>query len=392
MWTGMLFWKNPSSSCFANINFQKKNNMKYFIKITIALLLVVDSIVAQDASFSRYNGAPLMLNPALTGVIPLHARRLSVSHRNQWQSFLKSDSYTTQAVSLDNRICLSQSSTMRGNDYIGWGMQAQYDGNGFPTSHPSFSRLNGMVTGSFVKQLTGTKHGGGSFLALGAETGFIQNRLDRGGLEYYIQFENGEFNPSLPGETIDQPTHILWDSGVGIYFYNLKSTANRHNMFNRTATGFNIGLSVKHLNKPAYKFFPNSEAYLNRRWAIHAAGSLELIPQKLAIRFTPYLLWQKPYYQAALAGETLINFGNGEFYTHLGGGIRRTGHVENGSHTDALLLFTRMDFKAYTIAIAYDINVSSLSAASNYRGAYELSFSWYFGDSNCDCKCDCPAN
>ena len=62
---------------------------------------------------------------------------------------------------------------------------------------------------------------------------------------------------------------------------------------------------------------------------------------------------------------------------YLGGGARITGNHEQLVHPDAVFLAYKMSIGDFLWGIAYDVNVSKLTRASQTFGAFEISLMYY---------------
>jgi len=77
--------------------------MRIGLKIVIVLaLLSSGKLLAQDAQFSQFYAAPLIINPALTG--NTIQDRFSLNYRNQWPAVPNSKAFTTYAFSYEHNF------------------------------------------------------------------------------------------------------------------------------------------------------------------------------------------------------------------------------------------------------------------------------------------------
>ena len=77
--------------------------MRASLKIAIILVFFMGGkIVAQDAQFSQFYAAPLIINPALTG--NTIQDRFSLNYRNQWPAVPNSKAFTTYAFSYEHNF------------------------------------------------------------------------------------------------------------------------------------------------------------------------------------------------------------------------------------------------------------------------------------------------
>ncbi|MEZ4948219.1 MAG: type IX secretion system membrane protein PorP/SprF [Saprospiraceae bacterium] len=56
----------------------------------------------------------------------------------------------------------------------------------------------------------------------------------------------------------------------------------------------------------------------------------------------------------------------------FGAWTRLSNRLEDGIHSDALILSTRFDYNDFSIGFSYDLNISELRPASNSNGGFEF--------------------
>jgi len=65
-----------------------------FTSIISLLLFITIGLKAQDPRFSQFYLAPQVLNPAMTGIFD-GEYRVTINYRNQWNSILANNAFTT---------------------------------------------------------------------------------------------------------------------------------------------------------------------------------------------------------------------------------------------------------------------------------------------------------
>jgi type IX secretion system PorP/SprF family membrane protein len=319
----------------------------------IAVILSLSPTFAQDIHFSQFYMSPLNLNPAMTGVMNCDKRFIG-NYRNQWASVLKSNAYNTYAASYDQKIPVGR------YDYfgIGGGMYGDVAGQ------LSFGTIAAKLAGSFSKRMAGNRVNS-HYLAAGFDVGVAQRSLNFAGAQFGSQHDGqGGFDPTLPGESIDNSNFIYPDINVGLLWFSVMDK-----------NSFYAGVAYSHLNQPNQSFNNGIIDPIDGKITAHVGGELEL---KNNLHLIPGAVMFRQ-------GEAFeVNLGSSaKFITQkakdfeqsfqFGAWVRFANHFEKAFTTDAVIVSSRFDFNRYGVGLSYDLNVSSLRPASNGNGAFELS-------------------
>ncbi|MDW8273674.1 MAG: PorP/SprF family type IX secretion system membrane protein [Chitinophagales bacterium] len=323
---------------------------------TLALLI---NAKAQDVHFSQYTLAPMLLNPALAGLSRCDYR-VATNFRTQWTAINGLNTYSTVAGSADFTL----GKITRYNSFAGAGISFFYDQAGdlkFNTN-----RLDINAAYHFMLNRNGTMSISG-----GLQGSFNYRRIDFSKATFDSQWDNstGAVDPNGVRETFGRNQLIYGDAGFGLFFSAL--TKKDHNVY--------LGFSVIHVNQPRITFYPNTTdaATVNERLymklSIHGGSQLN-INRKLAV--TPHFmaLVQGPAQQYNIGGNVkmkLSNIPTDNTAVYFGAQYRGLFYTKGGP-VDAVILSTRVDYKAFTFAFSYDINVSKLLPATNTVGGPEL--------------------
>ncbi len=335
--------------------------IKQFSILSCTLLMMASTITAQDIHFSQFYLSPLNLNPAMTGVMECN-HRLVANYRSQWQSVLRGNAFNTYSVSYDMRVPVGR------NDNFGWGLSLWGDRAG----ELSFSTIEARTHLSYSKRIAGSRRSA-TYLVAGGEAGIAQRSIDFLNARWGTQNDGGVFNPNLPTqEEYDFNNFLFADVSGGLLLYGvLNETSNYY-----------IGGAFSHLNRANQSFNDGDdegeefEAYYSKL-TIHAGGEF-LLTDRVGIVPGIVIFDQGPAFQLNTGSSLKFNLGSGRGYApdqafHLGLWTRLSNRLSRGILMDALILSTRFDFEQFSLGFSYDINVSSLQAASNSNGAYELS-------------------
>jgi type IX secretion system PorP/SprF family membrane protein len=309
--------------------------------VTISLLLVASTITAQDIHFSQFYNSPINLNPALTGRFNGNLRGV-MNHRSQWASI--AEPYQTSAISIDSRLF----SLMLDGKPIGVGLSVLNDVSG--PADLRFFRVLGAV--SYAHPFGWKKR---HKIGVGAQGGIFQRSIDESKLIFESQFEDTEFKADrASGEVLGDFNTIKADVQFGVSYW-----------FKSRDVTVNGGLATFHIAEPNESIL-DELSQLSRRYILHGGSqfnindrssvgpSLLVVTQNKAREITIGGLY---YYQMAPdePSQVILNFG---------------AHYRV---VDAFIFQVGASYKKWQAAFSYDINVSSLAQASNYKGGFELS-------------------
>lgn len=310
------------------------------------LLLFCFNLLGQDIHFSQFNDLPLNLNPALSGNMDGTVRAGTI-YRNQWNSV------TVPFESTGIFADFKANPKFLNGETIGWGVQILNDRSGnaglseniisFATSYHKFidNKQTQLITG-------------------GISFGGFQKTIDISKVNFEDQFvfETANFGSFGSGEAIENNALTRFDLAMGAsYSY--------FNPFGVSATG---GISIAHLTKPNTSFFSNEDK-LARRVNIHA-NCIYPVNERIDIDPSMLMSFQNKNNNIVLGTDILYDLGRTtvEKIDLKLGVFARLG--------DAINFTIGMNHDNWSIDLGYDINTSSLSAASQSRGAFEISISF----------------
>jgi type IX secretion system PorP/SprF family membrane protein len=329
-------------------------NRNMLIRLGLVVTLAVSgaSLKAQDIHFTQFDASPLTVNPAFTGLFNGKIRVCGI-YRNQWASVTVP--YKTFGASVDLPII------WRENGYLAVGLQVFNDQAG----DLGLTNFTGM--GSIAYHLTVGDYRNEdqrSDIAVGLQAGYCTKSLDLSKAYFGDEFVNGIANPGTSAEYLQGI-----NNGVNYYLVNAGIAYSKSFSSN---FGLTLGAGANNLNMPndGVEKKQNSQTALDMRWT-GQMGINWLAGDKLSLR--PAVLYQ---YQAAaseiIAGNEFhymlsnmpSNFSGYATAVFLGGWYR-TG--------DAFMVTAGFEFKGIRVGVGYDYNNSSLNAASNGNGGYEIS-------------------
>ena len=298
---------------------------------------------AQDPHFSQFFASPLTLNPAFTGKFD-GQWRLAANHRDQWPSIPKA--YVTTSASVDFPIMKKM---IPENDVFGIGISGVSD-----ASANSALKLNyGSLSLSYHKALD---ENGYNTIGAGFQATYSSMVIDANKLTFEDELTQNGF---ARGTTMDILTNgkqqSYFDLNAGVLYSG--STDGENNYY--------LGVSMYHINRPKLTFQKNNW-YLTSRLTVHGGASLP-ISDVVGVNMSAI-------YQAQnKASETL--FGAALALNANSDNINPT-NVFIGAWmriNDAIIPYVGLEFLGLRIGASYDINISSLKAATTSRGGSEIS-------------------
>lgn len=318
---------------------------------TFLFLFIISfqKLVAQDIHFSQYYEAPMLLNPASTGVIPNGNYRISSNHKQQWSSI--SAPFKTTVVSGDIHFSKKKISG------LGAGLLFFNDQAG----SNKISNTTAGITIAYNVQLNDN-----NFLSGGLSGVYAQRSINFSNAEFGSQFNGTGFDPSLSSGEILPATDraVYMDLGAGLLW----------SLYSSDEFGAEAGISLDHLNSPAINFQSSAKETLFRKNTVFAGLDFKLKSSKKSILPKIYYTSQGPN-KEVITGLLIRNeIGLTSRYTGANkasllyfGGMYRWG--------DAAMVLLKYEFKGKIwLGISYDINTSKLSTASSGRGGLEFSF------------------
>ncbi len=185
-------------------------------KLLIAILFIscIHSLKAQDAFFSLYRQNNLWSNPAYAGVMDKHV--FSLSGRTQWGY-----TYNTAILTYDQPIRKINS---------GIGVILLFDQAGTSKLTNYYAGLCYKYNFKLAEEMN---------LGVGVNIAFVHRTLDLSNLYFANQFTGSGFSSTPNGDLIINSEINYIDFGAGIW-YSWKD--------------FNLGFSVKHINRPDISF------------------------------------------------------------------------------------------------------------------------------------------
>lgn len=336
-------------------------------------ILLGGTLQAQDIHFTQFNMSPTTLNPALSGKFE-GTLRLSGIYRDQYGSVINDKSaqpairnkqFRTPAAGVDAPLIRG----FRKKDWVGasLGFFSDKVGQGELT-HSAFN-LGAAYHLALDKK-------GNAVLSVGAQYG----RGSRGVNPEFLRFEDGfskdgTYIPNLSKESLTNGS----GEDITVNYTGINAGAVLSSRLNKQMS-FNLGFAMNHLNQPRYGLVdagggtpnpnpnPNpggtgGSAKLPARYTVHGQFNMQLQPR---FSLTPSFL-----YQTMSGNDEIILQGLANYLFNPEKDITLTFGVGYRMR-DAIHPIVGGKYKDLTVGLAYDVNISGLSQASNFRGGFEL--------------------
>ena len=314
-----------------------KKIIKQFPTLLIGLVMtfaISKKIQAQDAQISQFDSAPVMFNPANTGMLKFTDLRMAALYRSQWSSL--TTSFNTFAMSFD----------MAANDRMGFGaVFVNTDEAGI------INTSNFLVSGAYqITEPNQTKY----MITAGVQLGLLYKRLNTDNVIFDSQWDGKNFDSDLPSmESYNKTSRFMIDANMGVSY---KST-DRTKKVNPFAD-----FAVFHITTPNESFIGERKSKLPMRWMGNLGARIEANRDLLV---EPSVIWNMQRKANQFQANTLVYYTvKGTPYQAIGGLSYRT--------QDAVIIHAGVRHNSNIFRISYDINTSGLAAYSNNRGALEF--------------------
>jgi hypothetical protein len=198
-----------------------------------------------------------------------------------------------------------------------------------------------------------------SYLSLAFMGGLVGNQFDPTLMRLADQFRNGSYSAlNATQQKVERNGFNYWDASTGLSFTSRISSI----------TTYYIGLGLYHFNRPKVAFSSTSEnVHLDERYVLNGGLNILFSERNRVITFADFM--RQGGNRQLLAG---VMYGHdiGEYYedtnplTLYVGSFMRVG--------DAVIPMVKLERKNVSMGLTYDVNVSKLQTASNWRGGFEL--------------------
>ncbi|HKC67471.1 MAG TPA: PorP/SprF family type IX secretion system membrane protein [Bacteroidia bacterium] len=316
--------------------------MKKRYLIFFSIILFLQKSFAQDIHFSQYFSTPLTISPSNTGNY-VGDYRVMGNFRTQWKEVAKP--YTTESIGGDKNFYIR-------NEKISAGLLIINDKSG-----------GNLQVNKIQASLAWHKTLGKNTFHIGIQPGLtLKNINSNETFPDQFDWNSGQFNGTMPNNETNLTYRLHYfdlNWGVG---YDRKLTS-KVEVF--------ISYAMFHVNSPKETFLSNSNTLAPRN--VLSLGTTWYALPKITIQPSLCMMGTDK------ASEFL--FGSRFFYSldkdysiNKAVFVGVYGRQGFANLTDAFFAVLGANWKNYYTGISYDFNISQLKTASNYRGAFEVSF------------------
>ena len=322
--------------------------MKTLVLLTAIIFVCHCTGKAQDIHFSQMFETPLLRNPALAGIFSGDLRVQTV-YRSQYNAV--ANAYQTTSANIEYKMPLG-----KGDDFITLATQVLYDraGTAALTGTHILPALN------YHKSLSQARN---MYLSMGLMGGIVQRRVDRSKMTTNSQFNGTNYEQGLDnGERFDKNGYTYFDGSVGMSFNTELGGQPENNMY--------VGLAYHHFNKAKnMNFYTASQVEMTPKWVASAGMRMNTTEYN-------YVTFEADYTTQGAYTEMLGGFlysmklespDEPRYIVHAGAYLR---------WNDAIIPVVKLQMQPLSVALSYDVNISSLSNASRGRGGFEVSLAW----------------
>lgn len=294
----------------------------------------------QDIHFSQFNGSLLNLTPGFTGLFNGDFR-VGAIYRSQWQAVPVP--YSTFSMNGEARIKPKQLV----KDMVGVGLVFNSDKAGDSRYGTTQLYANGSYI--FLGKPDSTL-----LFTIGMNLGWCQVGFDYDKMTFDNQFDGVNYNKTTAsGENFDWTKYNYADLNLGTGIQYILD--NKHK--------FTVGLGFHHLTSPVITYQGNKLSKLDFKLTNYLSYSTP-INQKVDVIAEALISKQAKNYEIIPHTSLKYYFNKDDNKAVLAGLCLRA--------RDAVVFRFGYTHKTLQSGIAYDINTSKFTAATNRRGAFEI--------------------
>ncbi len=331
-----------------------------FKNLSKALLLLscvaVNVSQGQDVHFSQYVETPVNVNPALIGV--MYDTRTILNYRSQWASVAGSGkSFDTYGLTFEQAIG-NKKVTKRNYWAVGFNIYRDVAGNA------KLANLSPNLGLSYLTYLKNRQYK----LSLGMQSGLNYRTINMDNLRWDNQFTGYTYDATRPsGEATPRSAVTSIDFGGGINFNYAES---KRFLNSKDGHKMDIGVAAYHFGIPKNSFF-NSPERLYGRYVGYVNGEIAI--KNIRLFLVPSLLYmrQGPSSEATLGFMFKYSLVDQTTFTDN----RKATLISLGAYyrvKDAIVPSIAFTRAKWALGIAYDLNFSQLTPASQVKGGLEV--------------------
>ena len=328
--------------------------IKYTYHIAFFLVVLVNTLRAQDFQFTQFYEIPLYINPAFAG--SEECSRATVVYRNQWVGLTNenySANFRTMGAFFDHNF---------ESQGIGIGGAVLSDRAGVGTLSSNEVQMMGSYQADVSKHFA---------IRSGLQLGYVLRNINYNGLRFTDGFES-DGNYTDVGDPIQgSPNRGFLDISTGFLAF---------------SEHFWVGFSAHHLNRPNQSFPQIDESRLPIRYSLHGGFKYDLLPNQdpkkyRDVSISPTFMYRSQGKNDQLDAGVYFNyepFMVGLWYRGLP--LIKKNPDSNLSglpvNHDALAIKLGFDVENMSFGYSYDLTISSLTP--NTGGSHEITVTYLF--------------
>jgi type IX secretion system PorP/SprF family membrane protein len=322
-------------------------------------LFTTTNSYGQDVHFSQFFVSPITLNPAYTGKFDGQLR-LAGNYRSQWHAINKA--FTTATFSVDGNMLKKN---LPENDTWGIGAMALTDisGDGL------FKKNSIALSTAYHKSLN---EDAAQQISVGFQASITQHRFDLSKAIFADQLSGSGLIPSRDFTSGYDLNIGYVDVNAGVMYSTLLPNSSSNHIYG--------GIAVYHIVQPK-ESFQAGNFNLPRRFSLNVGGAFEL-GTNTTLYTNNIVQLQGRTNELVLGGAVAVNLNGDPVLQPTNIYFGAWGRFTNGERTfaDAFFPYMGMEFNNMRIGASYDVNVSSLKAASRWRGGVEISMIYIYNN------------
>lgn len=313
-------------------------------RILILLCLLIPALsYGQGMHFSQYYNAPMLLNPANTGLHTDGDMRVGVNYRSQW---------LTVPVPFSTTSAFADFGLNKGKEgnWLGAGLAFWKDKAG--DGDLSLTKVQANLAYHILLN-------DASSFSLGMSGAYSQRSVNLSKLTFESQWDEFSFNTAASnGENNLRQKTTFFDIGIGA----------NYTYYDQNNFALKISAAAVHLNRPLESFYGESNKLgirpLIQIEAIYKASSSVIITPSI------YYTSQKKASELVFGSLYSLNVNSGASSGST------TNEIIMGTHyrwNDAVIGSIGYKYKHYQVMVSYDHTVSDFQRANQSVGAFEFS-------------------
>ena len=323
------------------------------IALSVALFGLRDNCLAQDVHFSQIFTHDIQTNPALAGKFNGDQRAV-LSHKTQWGSI--GSGFKTFDFSFDSGLLKKKWK----NSYLGLGIRAFSDKAGDPAIKNNSFGL--MLTDHIALDRFQS-------LSAGIGASFNQFSIGNTNLIWEDQYQPGTGSLGTTSESFGSMGQNFFDLSAGLAwsYTDRKTTVNDINNFSIT-----LGLAGHHLLQPKLGPIIGETSQVDRKYTAFGKAYINMSSSNMGLIPSVLFNMQGPHKEFILGSLIRYEIDQGSRVTGFKAGMACSVGLFY-RWNDAVVPTFYMEYAHFSVGVSYDVNVSQLSGATNYRGGLELS-------------------